>query len=148
MKKTILLLLATLSLLSCSKSDDNNGELEISYQALKGMYYMDSAILTDGTVKQWTSKCTTKKDYVEIFEYAKIVSYFYAANCTNVNNTEGCTDFYLDVPNRRMENCNFTFDGKIASFTSTTLQIDYDGGSHYVGLGGIGAARSLILKRF
>ena len=148
MKKIILLVFVLTALLSCSSDDTQKSDkIEVNNETLAGVWYISKFIKTDGTIINYESKCSTKRDYFQFFNYLKVYSYITKSDCEyGTIYQEGCSELLLDSNQDATEiiSCSGMLRGKV-KLTKTTLQIDYeipyDFDSAYMGM------KSVILSR-
>jgi len=141
MKKTVLLLALTFSLLSCS-SDSSNKELTVNYKNMVGVWVYTTVIKSDGTEIPYNHLCSTNKDYASITSFLAISSYFYVPSCDS--NFEICTDYGLD--GNKLLNCNEAFQyARVTSLTTTTMKLEYDQYTLFGSL--VEPPKGLILKK-
>lgn len=128
MKKSILILSFIISILSCSKSDDDNSEkqLAVTKQNLAGQWNFETITRFNGSSQTFHSySCTTVNDYADINSIGNIYTYNYGNNCVASTNN-GCSQFNLDS-NNRIINCGLIFgDARVTELTATRLKIEYD----------------------
>lgn len=127
MKKTIILFVATLSLLSCSKNDDdiNSSEQQLTpnHQNMAGDWVYTTAIKTDGSQAPYVNFCSTNKDYAHIIVNTEIVSHYYDDICQHNQST--CDNYYFE--GNRVKSCFEEFNNaRVTSLTSTTMKLEYD----------------------
>ncbi|WP_268849200.1 hypothetical protein [Flavobacterium aestivum] len=149
MKKVIIIVTLTLSLLSCSKNDDNNvsnpveQQLTPNYTNIAGRWYYTSIVRPNGTTDPYVSSCSGKRDYADIFTYRKITKHRFFSDCDE--GTTDCIDFYLN--GITIKSCFEDFDnGRIIYLTPTTMKIEYDNVIYFGSIVGDGA-KALILTK-
>ena len=128
MKKTIILVILTVCLLSCSKDEGTpNPNLELNFTNLLGKWYLKEEIQADGTIEPHTSYCVTQRDYVEFFVNGYIDERKYYSNCQT--GSDGKYKYYIDNETKIFYSYStYLPDGKIIKFTNEEihLQFDYD----------------------
>jgi hypothetical protein len=121
MKKTILIILTALFILSCSKNDDGVDTIEVKGENMWGTWYFKDVILTDGSVVPYVHKCASERDYADFTTLNKIYTYTYNTGCSYYTDQ----DCLLVVYNENViSQCDPMYNGS-ATLTSTTLRIDY-----------------------
>lgn len=146
MKKTIILLVATLSLLSCSKNDDNvdssEKQLTPNHQNMAGDWNYSSVTKTDGTQVPYVGFCSTNKDYAHIIVNTRIDSHYYYDMCVHQQST--CDNYYFE--GNRIKSCFEEFNNaRVTYLTSTTMKLEYDEDKVFGSLGF--PVRGLILVK-
>ena len=123
MKKIIFLCIAVFAIAGCSNDDD--GTIKPTYESIAGIWYPSKIIKSDGSIVDYVGYCPSKRDYIEIFNYLTISSFFYSGNCTDINRDNGCKRFYIDSDTNEITNCMDYLNGKV-TLKKSTLRIDYD----------------------
>ncbi|MBP6754914.1 MAG: hypothetical protein KA210_02105 [Bacteroidia bacterium] len=144
MKKTILLLLVALSFFSCSKSDDDNSEQQLTpnFQNMVGDWEYTTVIKADGSQIPYVHMCSTNKDYAHIIANTKITASFYNPSCQI--SYSNCDGYYFD--GNRIISCFEEFgNARVTSLTASTMKLEYDEDKVFGSL--TVQARGLILKK-
>lgn len=147
MKKVILLLI-TLSILSCSKNDEGSvdaseKQLSLNFQNVSGKWYYSSIIKPNGATVAYTNLCSTNKDYADFFVYRKITSHRFFQDCGE--GISDCYDYWFD--GNRIKSCSDDFNnGRVTSLTATTMKIEFDDVRSFGGISSDGA-KALILTK-
>lgn len=126
MKKTIILITLTLSLLSCNKEDSTpNPNLTLSYANLAGKWYLKEEVMANGTVVPHENKCTVMRDYIEFINNGYINSRSYTYNCTYVPHTN--EDYYVYAETNSLSTYGLDIpSGIVTKFTNEELRLQYD----------------------
>ena len=122
MKKIVFLCIAVLAIAGCSNDDD--GTIKPTYESIAGIWYPSKMIKADGSIVDYIGYCPSKRDYIEIFNYLQIASYFYSGNCSDINRDNGCKRFYINSDTNEITNCMDYLNGKV-TLKKSTLRIDY-----------------------
>lgn len=130
MRKTILILLILVISYSCSSDTkeysvrDDLSYLNFQNEQLKGIWYFDKVIKTDGTIEDYTHMCSTNKDYTDFQSY-KIMDFFHF-------NIQNCSNFYIDtncqnfiIQGYTLSNCYDRYNGTY-TLSGNTLRVDYE----------------------
>ena len=125
MKKTIILLSVVL-LVSCSKSDDTQTSLPLTFQNLAGNWNFKSIIRANGTVVPYEElgMCPTQKDYINAFFYGRIDTYNYYQDCVTTFNV-GCSEYIYDSNNKILSDSFLFGNATITNLTATGFKIVY-----------------------
>lgn len=146
MKKIILLVVVTLSFLSCSKNEDGDSsekQLTRNYQNMSGKWYYASIIRPNGSTDPYVHFCTTQKDYSNITPVGIIKAYHYDAGCVSEINT--CDSYYFDGNTIRL--CFEDFSGgRVTSLTATTMKVEFDDARSFGSISGPGAKGIILTK--
>ena len=122
--KKIILLLSVILVLSCSKSDDAPTYLPLTYQNLVGKWNFKSVIRTNGTVVPFVGQCPTKTDYIEAFNYGKIITYNYNQDCINTTNN-GCYDYTYNSNNTILASSFLFGDATVTNLNASGFKIEF-----------------------
>ena len=122
--KKIILLLSVILVLSCSKSDDAPTYLPLTYQNLVGKWNFKSVIRTNGTVVPFVGQCPTKTDYIEVFNYGRIITYNYSIDCIT-SEDNGCGDYTYDSNNTMFSTGPIFNDARVTELTTNGFKIEY-----------------------
>ncbi|MFY8160148.1 MAG: hypothetical protein ACOVNU_02370 [Candidatus Kapaibacteriota bacterium] len=145
MKKLILLFTLAIVSLSCSKSDDDNSEKQLTpnFQNMVGDWKFTSVIRPDGTIDPYIGTCTTKEDHAVIIYNTKITTYIHDISCSF--QSDPCDNYYFD--GNRIINCLEVFNNaRVTSLTSTTMKIEYDNPRYFGPIIGAGAKGIIFTK--
>lgn len=131
MKKIILLLVAVLFSLSCSKDvKEYDVREDLSYlnfqnEKLRGIWYFSKVIKADGSLENYIHFCQSNKDYVD-FQPTRISDYYHsnASDCTFLYEGFACGNFFTN--GYTLTNCNSVVEGNYTYSNATnTLRVDY-----------------------
>lgn len=147
MNKTILAILAIFTLLSCSKDDSGDKQLELNYNNLFGTWYPYSVVKANNEVQLYSANCTTKKDslYFRVGEN----HFWVSVNCS-YKIERGSDLFYFNDQERRFEQAGEYMTGDVVNFTENELTINLDEVSDNTFNGGthsIDGIKSITFKR-
>jgi hypothetical protein len=125
MKKIIILLSLSL-IVSCSKSEDSTpASLPLTYQNLAGKWNFKSVIRTNGSVVPFVGQCPTKTDYIEAFNYGKIVTYNYYQDCLS-SEDNGSSTYYI-FPDNFITSAGPIFDNAtVKNLTANGFTLEFN----------------------
>jgi hypothetical protein len=128
MKKIFFLAFVAISLLSCSKDDnETTDKIPVNVNTLEGTWYISKFIKEDGTTIDYVSACPSKRDYLK-FSGDSFSSYLSKKNCEDYYDTDfSCSGIILNDNQNATEirTCRDLLEGK-PTLTKTTLQIEYN----------------------
>jgi hypothetical protein len=130
MKKLILLFTVAITLVSCSKSDDDNSEKQLTpnFQNMVG---------------DWKFTSIIRPDHAVIIYNTKITTVIHNISCSF--QSDPCDNYYFD--GNRIINCLEVFNNaRVISLTSTTMKIEYDNPRYFGPIIGAGAKGVIFTK--
>lgn len=130
MRKTILILLTLVISYSCSSDTkeydprDDLSYLNFQNEQLKGIWYFDKVIKTDGTIEDYIHVCPSNKDYTDFQSY-KILDFFHwdSQDCGSFYNKTSCQNFIIQ--GYSMSSCYYPYNGTY-TLSGNTLRVDYE----------------------
>lgn len=127
MKKAIILLALTMSLMSCSKDDSSTKDtnLSLTYPNLAGKWYFKETIKADGTIVPYTSACIANPDHIEFFEYGFVNEYIRNNMCALYSSGADSELYYNNETKRLWSAGSEIPDSKVIKFTQHELQLQY-----------------------
>lgn len=108
---------------SCSNDDDSN--LQLSWETISGDWRIKEVINADGTKVPYINLCSSTPDKVKIYGYPKMEFYYHSPNCFE-GIEEQCDDFTFSPENRTIGHCDDLINGEVTTLTRTIMQIDYN----------------------
>ncbi len=123
--KKLIILLSLVLFVSCSKSEDKTQTyLPLTYQNLVGKWNFKSVIRANGTIVPFVGLCPAQTDYIEVFNYGKIVTYNYYQDCVSTSN-HGCSDYTYNANNMIMAS-SFLFDNAtVTNLNASGFRIEF-----------------------
>lgn len=127
MKKAIILLALTLSLISCSSDDSTpDPNLKLTYENLAGKWYFKETIMGNGSIVPYTNYCPTNLDYVEFFVNGKINDHIYDTNCFFTYHANNNLNLYVETNGLSSVGGGEIPNSIVVKFTQNELHLQYE----------------------